>query len=493
MTTVELATSAGSVLGHDDGAVVSFKGIPYAASPVGARRFSPPEPPAPWGGVRPATAYGPIAPQLRGPLDRFMGTDGQPISEDCLTLNVWTPACDDALRPVLVWIHGGAFTTGAGSAPWYDGTALAASGDVVVVTFNYRLGALGFTHLGDVDPAFAGSGNLGLHDQLAALSWVQEHAHLLGGDAGNVTVFGESAGGASVIALLATGASEGLLHKAIVQSASFTQLRERGRADLAAKELLAALEIDAGDVERLRDLPLEQVVTAQRRLLADPMAWFTAFSPVADGVLLPDTLRGLLAAAARRAVPVLVGTTRDEMQLFTALDPAYLHLDDAGLRERAAAVLGEAAARALDAYRAARPGARPGQLAAAVATDHGFRLPAIRFAEARSAAGLPTWMYWFTWASPAFGGLLGSCHGLELPFVFGNLDQPEVEVFTGGAPERAEIAEAMQRAWLGMARDRDPGWATYELEGRATMRFDLPSHVVSDPEAELRELWEAIG
>jgi para-nitrobenzyl esterase len=225
--TVELATQAGRVGGLIAGGVVSFKGIPYAAAPVGERRFAPPERPPAWGGVRPATEYGPIAPQLRGPLDRFMGTDGRPISEDCLTLNVWTPGCDDARRPVLVWIHGGAFTTGTGSAPWYDGSAMAARGDVVVVTFNYRLGALGFTHLGDLDPAYAGSGNLGLADQLAALSWVQEHAHLLGGDASNVTIFGESAGGASVVALLAMRASEGLFDRAIVQSASFSQLRER--------------------------------------------------------------------------------------------------------------------------------------------------------------------------------------------------------------------------------------------------------------------------
>jgi len=288
-------------------------------------------------------------------------------------------------------------------------------------------------------------------------------------------------------------ASEGLFDRAIVQSASFSQLRERGRADLAAKELLTAAGLDVADIDRLRELPLEQLVGSQQGLLRDPMAWFTAFSPVADGVILPDTLDGLLAAAARRAVPVIVGTTRDEMQLFTALDPTYLHLDDAGLLERAAAVLGEAAPSALAAYRAARPGARPGELAAAVATDHGFRLPAIHFAESRVEAGLPTWMYWFTWPSPAFGGLLGACHGIELPFVFDNLDQPGAALLTGDAPERQSLADDMQSAWLAMARSGAPGWPAYEPTRRTTMRFDIPSATVDDPEPELRRCWEAMA
>ena len=206
---------------------------------------------------------------------------------------MWTPACDGGQRPVLVWIHGGAFVTGAASAPWYDGASMASRGDVVVVTLNYRLGAFGFTHLAELG-GDAASGNLGLLDQVAALQWVQEHAARFGGDPSNVTVFGESAGGASIVALLAVPEAEGLFHRAVVQSASFSQLRSARRATRAARQLLA--EAGAAGADDLRALPLDALVAAQQRVLADPLAWFTAFSPVADGVVLPPSRR----RAARR-------------------------------------------------------------------------------------------------------------------------------------------------------------------------------------------------
>jgi para-nitrobenzyl esterase len=363
---------------------------------------------------------------------------------------------------------------------------MASRGDVVVITLNYRLGAFGFTHLAELG-GHAASGNLGLLDQVAALQWVQEHAARFGGDPSNVTVFGESAGGTSIVALLAVPEAEGLFHRAVVQSASFSQLRSARRASRAARQLLA--EAGATSADDLRALPLDALIAAQQRVLADPLAWFTAFSPVADGVVLPPSVDELLTAAAANPVPVLVGTARDEMQLFTALDPTYLHLDEATLVARATAVLGEAAPSALVGYRAARPGATPGQLATAIATDHGFRLPAIRFAEARLAAGRPTWMYWFTWPSPTFGGLLGACHGIELPFVFHNLDQPGVAMLTGTGAERVPLAGAVQAAWLHLARHGDPGWAPYNQRHRPTMQFDTECRVVDDPEGDLRRVW----
>jgi para-nitrobenzyl esterase len=319
------------VRGHRDGDVVVFRGIPYAAPPVANRRWRPPQPPEPWRDVRDASTFGPIAPQLRGPLDAHLGTGDQPTAEDCLSVNVWTPGTDEARRPVMVWIHGGAFTTGAASTPWYDGARMASHGDVVLVSGNYRLGALGFSYLDDLGADFAGCGNLGLLDQLALLRWVQEHAERFGGDPGNVTVFGESAGGASIVALLAVAESAGLFHRAIVESASFTQLRDRGRAAQTARDFVAHLD---GPPEALRNLPVDAILAAQRHLLADPLAWFTACSPVADGGLLPDSVDELLAAAARNPVPVLVGTNRDEMHLFSAFDPSYHPLDEVGLLRR---------------------------------------------------------------------------------------------------------------------------------------------------------------
>ena len=322
---------------------------------------------------------------------------------------------------------------------------------------------------------------------------MQEHAHLLGGDASNVTIFGESAGGASVVALLAMRASEGLFDRAIVQSASFSQLRERGRADLAAKELLTAAGLDVADIDRLRELPLEQLVGSQQGLLRDPMAWFTAFSPVADGVVLPDTLDGLLAAAARRAVPVVVGTTRDEMQLFTALDPIYLHLDDAGLLERAAAVLGEAAPSALAAYRAARPGARPASsprpsppttgsgCRPSASPSRGWRPGSRRGCTGSPGRHRPS-------AVSSVRATASSCRSCS-----GTCTNPASRSSRAARPTAPSWPTSCSHAWLAMARRGDPGWVPYDLEERPTMRFDLPSGVVSDPEANLRLLWDSVG
>lgn len=485
----EVDTASGRLAGSADGDIAVFKGIPYAAPPIGPLRLRHPAPPPSWSGTRDALTFGPIAPQKRGLLDQFLGSSDQPTSEDCLTLNVWTPACDDRGRSVLVWIHGGAFTTGCGSAAWFDGAAMARNGDVVVVTLNYRLGALGFTALDGLDPAFAAAGNLGLLDQLAALTWVRENISRFGGSADDVTIFGESAGGASAVALLAMPASEGLFHRAIVQSASFTQLRSRETATRSARRMLTELGLADEPPARMAEVPVDDILAAQQRIQAETTSWFTAFSPVADGDVLPATVDAVLAAAAARDVPVLVGTTRDEMHLFTAFDPVVATLDEAGLHSRAAEVLGEATPAALAAYRAARPGATPGQLASAIATDHGFRWPALRLAEARVAAGTPTWMYLFAWPSPAFGGLLGACHGIELPFVFHNLTQPGVAVLTGDGPERVTLADQVQAAWLAFAARGEPGWAPYDIALRATMRFDTKSAVVDDPEGDLREVW----
>ncbi len=484
--TPAVETAAGRIAGSVEAGVCAFRGIPYAAPPVGPRRFRPPDPPAPWAGLREATSFGAMAPQPRGLLDATMGTSELTVGENCLTLNVWTPGLTGR-RPVLVWLHGGGFTTGTGAVPWYDGGALARRGDVVVVTLNYRLGVLGFTHLADLGAGWEGSGNLGLLDQLAALRWVQESVGAFGGEPEDVTLFGESAGGTSVIALLAAPAAAGLFHRAIAQSASFTQLRSRERADAAARQLLDHLGVAPSDASAVVAMDLPRLAEAQRQLEADRANWFTAFSPVADGVVVPATTSALLDAAAARAVPLLLGTTRDEMHLFTAFDPEDIGLDEAGLLARVTAVLGEAAPAAIAAYRRARPGSTPGELASALATDHSFRVPAIRLAEARAAAGSPIWMYRFDWATPVFGGVLGACHGLELPFVFHNLDR--ATLFTGGAAECEPLADTVQDAWLSHVRRDGPGWPAYDTERRATMRFDVASEVVDDLEGDLRRVW----
>lgn len=490
METVTIDSPSGRLRGErlDDADV--FRAIPYAAPPVGQRRFRPPAPIEPWTGERDALSFGASAPQLTGTLEAYFGGRAAEHSEDCLTLNVWAPR-GEGPHPVMVWIHGGAFVTGAAATPWYSGRPFARSG-CVLVSINYRLGALGFTHLADHDgERFAASGNLGLLDQVAALQWVSDNIAAFKGDAGNVTIFGESAGGASVVALLATPAARGLFHKAIAQSPSITQLRTRERAKEAADELLAALQLDPTDVGGIVDVPLDQLIAAQAELIKDPAKGFTAFAPTPDGLVLPSRPSEALADGAAGGVPVLLGATRDEMHLFTFADPAYATMDDVALRARAERVFDGNAAAALTAYRAARPGYSPGQLASAIATDQTFRVPADRAADALEATGSPVWSYWFTYPSPAFDGLLGACHGLEIPFVFGNLHQRGVQLFTGDGDDRLPIGAQMHGAWVAFARDGDPGWPGWDPAQRATRVFGPPGGVVADPEPALRLLWAA--
>jgi len=481
---VIIETANGRVRGAagDDGITV-FKGIPYAV----AARLAPPQPVPAWTGVRDALEFGPQAPQVAGFLEQAFGLAEWPMSEDCLSLNVWTPAAGqpDARLPVLVWIHGGAFTNGTGAVPWYDGTTFARDG-CVLVTINYRLGALGFTHLADLGgERFAGSGNLGLLDQVAALQWVHDSIDAFGGDQRRVTVFGESAGGASVATLLTCPGATGLFGAAIAQSAAFLQLRTRDEATAAAERLLAALDVRAAAVV---DVPLEQLLAAQQSAFAGPEL-FTAFAPTPDGTVLPAPVIDGLTGGAGSDVPLVLGTNRDELYLFTALDGRAAALDETGLMEVAERhAVGDPAA-LVAAYAAARPGRTPGQVATSIAGDDGFWRPALEVATARAALGASTWLYRFDWATPAFGGVLGACHGVEIPFVFHSLAVPSAEVFLGDGPEREAIADTIHGAWVGMAARGDPGWPRYDVDGRPTMRFDVTSDVVRDLDAELRRCW----
>jgi len=430
--------------------------------------------------------YGPQCPQVIGMMEQMLGQGSLPSDEDCLSLNVFTPARDSGRRPVMVWVHGGAFTNGTGATPWYHGASLVERYGVVVVTVNYRLGAFGFSHLSEHGGrAFADSGNLGILDQVSALRWVRRNIASFGGDPENVTVFGESAGGSSVLSLMATPAGTDLFHRAIALSPSMSQLRDRERAHEAARELLDASGLDA---HGLRSAPTEAVLDAQRAVLRRRAGSFTAFAPTPGEPAMPDHVAE---AAARNPVPLLIGTTKDEMLLFTMLDPHFQGMDDAGLRAFAQERFGAAADDAIEAYRTARPDSAPGAIASAIATDEGFRGPARRLAEARARNGHSTWMHWFTWETPAFGGVLRSCHALDIPFVFHNLERNGVEAFTGDSDERTLIADTFSRAVTDFANAGSPGWDPYDLERRTTMRIDRNSGVVHDPEADLRRLWES--
>lgn len=492
MAWIETATTSGRLRGErHDGGAATFTGIPYAAPPVGNLRFRPPQPPTSWSGTRDALTRSSIAPQNGSMEAMLLGTDVPPQSEDCLYLNVWTPACDAAARPVMVWIHGGAYVTGSSTNPFYDGTRFALDGDVVIVTANYRVGTLGFCHLADVGgERFAGSGNLGLLDQTAVLVWVRDNVSQFGGDPGRVTIFGESAGGGSVTALMAAPQATGLFQQAIAQSASFRQFRSREHADDAARRLLHELAISESHVEDLLTRPVTDILAAQSTV-ENGFNGIMAFAPTPDGVVLPDdVVNALTTGLASPRMPLLIGTNRDEMRMFTAFDPSNAEMDRDAVVQRAGEEFGAARAEKLtDAYRMALPGATWGQVASALATEHGFRQPAIHVATARAGHGYPTWMYRFDWESTAFGGVLGSCHALEIPFVFNTIEHPGAEMFSGGGPNRAVVAQAMQHAWVNFARHGDPGWAAYNNHRRPTMVFNDVSHVVDNPDGQLLHLW----
>jgi len=490
------STANGRVEGQPRGAHVAFRGIPYAKPPVGALRFRAPEPPEPWPGVRPARTFGKVALQGATSAPGMLAEGEQ--SEDCLYLNVYTPALDGARRPVMFWIHGGAFTLGSASQPMYDGGPLAERGDVVVVTINYRLGAHG---------DWGATANAGQLDQIAALRWVRENIEAFGGDPGNVTIFGESAGSMAVCCLLAMPVAQGLFHRAIAQSGASVTVMTQDAGAKVAEALLAELGIAETDSQRLQEVPVERLVLAQSAAARNAPA-MRGYAPVLDATTLPKQPGALFAAGGGANVPLVIGTNRDEMNLFNMqmLRELDKPMDDV----RALDVIGRmlpasAADRAgaiLEVYRKSR-GSRSlpstnRALIGAVQSDQRFRIPSVRFAEAYRSRNPNTFMYLFTYESPAMRGALRACHALEIPFVFGTLDAPFQDKFAGKGPAVQALSEQMMDAWLGFARRGQPGhprlgdWIPYDSDRRATMMFDTKCGLEDAPYEEERACWDGV-
>lgn len=487
-------TAAGAVRGLREDGLAVFRGIPFAEPPVGEARFAAPRPARSWDGTREAYAFGPPPPQDLGIQGRT-GVLDAPEGDDWLTVNVWTPAPDPAARrPVMVWIYGGAYKLGHSGSPGYDARRIAREGDVVVVTLNYRVGMEGFAHV-EGAPA-----NRGLLDQVAALEWVRENITAFGGDPGQVTVFGESAGAGSVASLLAMPRARGLFRRAIAQSVPGTFFS----AELA-EDIGRALAAEAG----LRPTVTDLATTDPRRLteagqtLGAKMAQYvdrwgriaptvTPFSPVVDGDVLPATPWQALASGAARDVDLLVGHNRDEFRLFLVMGGMYGKITD----EQATGALrlfapgGEAGERA---YRAAHPEASPTALYEQVQTDWLFAMPSLRLAEAQTAGGGRAHLYELTWAAPGSGGLLGACHGLDIPLLFGTFEADLANLLWAGAgvtPEAETLSTRFRTAWTAFARTGDPGWPAYDPEHRSTQVLDTTPTVTPYPEETTRRLWE---
>ena len=497
--TAILEIKEGRLQGVEEDGLTVFRGVPFAKPPVGARRFRPPQPPEPWSGVRVCDTFGFVAPQPQGQLMAGQGTPEEQ-NEDCLFLNVWTPACDDASRPVMVWIHGGAFVTGSGSGAFYRGHHLASRGDVVVVTINYRLGALGFlAHPDLLDDETGASGNWGLFDQVAALQWVQANIHLFGGDPTNVTIFGESAGSMSVSCLVGSPLAQGLFARAIAQSGGPNGMPMKAATSAADQWCEHA---GVTEVAELRDLDVTHLLAAQTKLqlAAAEAGSGMALAPTIDGGLLPEHPLDAIAGGVADGKELLVGTNLDEMKLWVVGDRKLTGGDEAYILRRLAKALGADAADVLAAYKAARTDrgddVTPLELWTAVESDRIFRIPSLRMGDAQSARGTAVYDYLFTWRSPALGGLLGSCHALEIPFVFGTLTTPGVERFTGEGPEALALSEKMQDAWLAFARTGNPStdalgeWPVYDAGRRATMILDAEPRIEDAPLEAERSYWD---
>ncbi|CAN5882164.1 carboxylesterase/lipase family protein [soil metagenome] len=453
-----IETTCGRVRGMARDGVRLWRGIPYAAVPA---RFQPPVPAAPWGGEHDATKYGPVAIQSRDPRIAMMSgvTDTIPMSEDCLSLNIFAPA-DTALHPVVVWIHGGAFVMGSGSTPLYDGRSFAVRHGIVVVTFNYRLGLLGFL-----------GGNFALQDQVAALAWVKDNIAAFGGDPQRVTVMGESAGASSVAALLVMPSARGLFQRAILQSCAIG-MTVPTRADADALVQRVALPANAS---------IDAVLAAQTGVVLE--RGLSAFAPFVDGVLIPKPPLDAIRAGESAQVPLLLGTCRDEWSLFDVfLGPGA----GLGLQGPLRAVLGDR----LDALLAAYGGAWTELIG-----DLVFRIPTIRIAEAQPT---PSYLFRFDWRSPAMGGALGAAHAMELPFVWNKLDFPASQILIGGDTAGAQpLATAMHDTWAAFIQTGDPNgaglptWPVYDVR-RSTMLLDRSPALVDDPDGDRRAQWDGL-
>ncbi len=500
--TPPVETRSGKVRGYRRNGIHVFKGIPYAAPTSGQARFGPPGRHPGWSGTRSALAYGPVCPQAPRWRNDYLAflfdwNEGYP-GEDCLFVNVWTPSVTEGRRPVMVWLHGGGFYAGSSyELPSYDGEHLSRRGDVVVVSVNHRVGLLGYLNLGALaGDAYPHAANAGMLDLVAALDWVKSNIGQFGGDPGNVTLFGQSAGGWKINALTVMPAAEGLFQKAIVQSGSRLRLGEPEQTAALARATVAELGLEGADLARLQELPASALVDAGiagRKRLADeqdvPLS-AVQWQPTVDGDVIPTHPYDPETPGWAGRLPMIIGTTKHERSPSLA-DPSLEAIDLAAVAERLRPELGEQTDQVLHAYRLAHPQAAPVELLALINSP---RTDAITQA-GRQAQDAPVYLYWFAWETPVLDGRPRAFHGLDLPFMFDNTDR--CAGMTGATEEARILAARMSAAWIAFAHRGDPNhpdlppWPRFEPGTGSTMVLAERCAVAEDPDREERKVLEA--
>ena len=502
----------GKIRGVTAEGVHTFKGIPYGASTSGKNRFMPPRKPEPWAGIRNALTLQGRSPQHRtGPQRPELVTlwgpvDELPVGEDCLTLHVWTPGLDAAKRPVMVWLHGGAFSFGSANALRFDGTNLARRQDVVVVTVNHRLNIFGHLHLAEIGgEAFARSGNAGVLDLIAALEWVRDNVGQLGGDPGNVTIFGQSGGGGKVSVLLSMPKARGLFHRGIIQSGATIRVAERERATMLAEAVLKQVGLGPSQFEELQALPIDRLLAAIDPAVKtlpparQPLLDRYPFGPVVDGEDLPRQPFDPAAPDISDDIPLLIGDTKDETAIFLAPDDKVWDrsLTEDELRSRVRAVAGESTDRMIETYRGRHPGMSPAELLIAITTDSNFRVRSLMLADRKAAKPRArVWFYSLDWHTPVYDGRLKAPHSLDTPLVFDTADR--IGPATAG-PQAQALATRMSTTWAAFARSGKPDnpaiphWPAYGKGDRPVMVFDDECRVETISETDPRHEWGRVA
>jgi para-nitrobenzyl esterase len=497
-------TRSGPVQGLMDNGVCAFKGVPYGAPPIGKLRFMPPQPPKPWTDTCDASDFGAPAMQLAGgtsvvanndfgfQMHRVFPTPSElkVMNEDCLYLNVWTPAPDRKRRPVMVWIHGGGFAYGSGAQPIYQCDGLARHWDVVSISLNHRLNVFGYLNLAEAFGAdYASSGTVGMQDLVLALQWIRDNIEAFGGDPDNVMIMGQSGGGAKVSVLMAMPSAKGLFHKAAIQSGPGLTVGRPAPAAAAAKKLLDALGVKPGDRDVLNAVPAPYFIEAVQKMgggFGGPGA-----GPIVDGVAIPRDPFTPDAPAVSADVPILIGWAKDEWTIFTAGEPWFGRMTEADLQARVKP-LGEPGQRLLAAVRRAYPGYSPTYLWVQMISVRVLQGSEI-LAERKAAQGhAPAYVYSVSWETPAGGGVFKSPHTIELPFTLYSYDK--VRAYVGEGPEPKIMADQMAGAWVAFARTGKPDhpgiphWPAFNAQTRPVMDFNLKSRVVNDPLSEVRQV-----